>query len=101
MIHTQSIKKTWSFTMAHRTIIEQYDYMNLVEEIAWALFDTLMESTDNEEEFISYNLEHGDTFTDKGEKVFDGSLAKLKKSSKKEGYLKTLVEELNKETSWG
>tara|TARA_Y100000114_G_scaffold27814_1_gene23388 strand:+ start:6377 stop:6658 length:282 start_codon:yes stop_codon:yes gene_type:complete len=56
--------------MAHRTIIEQYDYMNLVEEIAWALFDTLMESTDNEEEFIYYNLEQGDTFTDKGEEVF-------------------------------
>ena len=29
----------------HKTIIEQYDYINLIEEIAWALFDTVLEST--------------------------------------------------------
>ena len=56
--------------MAHRTIIEQYDYINLIEEIAWALFDTVLESTGEREELIVYNLEHGDTFTPYGEEIF-------------------------------
>ena len=38
---------------------------------------------------------------DKGSKVFDGTFDELKKSSKNEGYLHTLVEELNKEQQWG
>ncbi len=38
---------------------------------------------------------------DKGQKVFDGSLDQLTKSEQKDGYLKTLVEELNKEQMWG
>ena len=55
----------------HKTIIEQYDYMNLVEEIAWALFDTVLESTKEKEQLIDYDLEHGDTFTEKGTEIFD------------------------------
>jgi ABC-2 type transport system ATP-binding protein len=35
---------------------------------------------------------------DKGQKMFDGSLDELRKSSQNQGYLKTLVEELNKES---
>lgn len=35
---------------------------------------------------------------DKGNKVFDGDLEELKSSSQEEGYLKTLVTELNKNT---
>jgi ABC-2 type transport system ATP-binding protein len=38
---------------------------------------------------------------DKGQKIFDGTLEDLRESSQKEGYLKTLVEELNKEQQWG
>jgi ABC-2 type transport system ATP-binding protein len=38
---------------------------------------------------------------DKGQKVFDGSLKELTESEQKDGYLKTLVEELNKEQKWG
>jgi ABC-2 type transport system ATP-binding protein len=38
---------------------------------------------------------------DKGQKVFDGELDELTKSEQKDGYLKTLVEELNKEQQWG
>ncbi len=38
---------------------------------------------------------------DKGTKVFDGSLKELTGSEQKDGYLKTLVSELNKEQSWG
>jgi len=34
---------------------------------------------------------------DKGEKMFDGTLAELTSSEQKDGYLKTLVTELNKE----
>lgn len=36
---------------------------------------------------------------DKGQKQFDGTFEELKQSSQNEGYLKTLVEELNKDTS--
>jgi len=36
---------------------------------------------------------------DKGQKMFDGTFEELKQSSQSEGYLKTLVEELNKDTS--
>lgn len=36
---------------------------------------------------------------DKGQQMFDGSLDELKKSSQSQGYLKTLVEELNKENA--
>jgi ABC-2 type transport system ATP-binding protein len=38
---------------------------------------------------------------DKGQKVFDGTLGKLTGSEQSDGYLKTLVSELNKEQSWG
>ena len=59
--------------LPHKTIIEQYDYINLVEELAWKLFDTLLENqSENREEYIIYDLEHGDTFTQKGEDVFAG-----------------------------
>ena len=54
----------------HRTIIHQYDYINLVEEIAWALFDTVLESTGEREYFIVYTLDNGDTLTNKGEEIF-------------------------------
>ena len=38
---------------------------------------------------------------DKGQKAFDGTLAELTESKQDDGYLKTLVEELNKEQMWG
>jgi ABC-2 type transport system ATP-binding protein len=38
---------------------------------------------------------------DKGQKIFDGTLKELTDSKQKDGYLKTLVEELNKEQNWG
>ena len=38
---------------------------------------------------------------DKGKKAFDGTLENLTSSKQKDGYLKTLVEELNKEQQWG
>jgi ABC-2 type transport system ATP-binding protein len=38
---------------------------------------------------------------DKGQKMFDGTLKELTDSKQKDGYLKTLVEELNKEQNWG
>jgi ABC-type uncharacterized transport system ATPase subunit len=36
---------------------------------------------------------------DKGKKIFDGTFEDLKQSAQTEGYLKTLVEELNKDVS--
>lgn len=54
----------------HKTIIEQYDYINLIEEIAWALFDTVLESTGEKDKLIIYDLEQGDTFTPYGEDIF-------------------------------
>lgn len=38
---------------------------------------------------------------DKGQKMFDGTLEDLTSSKQKDGYLKTLVEELNKEQQFG
>jgi ABC-2 type transport system ATP-binding protein len=38
---------------------------------------------------------------DKGQKMFDGTLEELTSSEQKDGYLKTLVEELNKEQQFG
>jgi len=61
------------YKFTHKTIIDQYDYMNLVEELAWKLFDTVLENqSENREEYIIYDLEEGDTFTQKGEDVFAG-----------------------------
>ena len=61
------------YKFTHKTIIEQYDYMNLVEELTWKLFDTVLENqSNNREEYIIYDLEEGDTFTQKGEDVFAG-----------------------------
>ena len=55
---------------AHKTIIEQHDYINLIDDIAWALFDIVLESTGEKEELIIYDLEHGDTFTPYGEDIY-------------------------------
>ena len=52
------------YKFTHKTIIEQYDYMNLVEELTWKLFDTVLENSSNKrEEYIIFDLEEGDSFT--------------------------------------
>ena len=38
--------------LPHKTIIEQYDYINLVEELAWKLFDTVLENQSENREYI-------------------------------------------------
>lgn len=38
---------------------------------------------------------------DKGQKIFDGTLKELTQLEQKDGYLKTLIKELNKEQNWG
>jgi ABC-2 type transport system ATP-binding protein len=38
---------------------------------------------------------------DKGQKIFDGTLNELTNSKEKNGYMATLIEELNKEQLWG
>jgi len=59
--------------LTHKTIIEQYDFMNLVEELTYYCWDRFLEeNADNREDYAYYDLENGDTFTSKGEDVFAG-----------------------------
>ncbi len=59
--------------LTHKTIIEQYDYINLVEELTYYCWDKFLEeNADNREDYAYYDLENGDTFTSKGEDVFAG-----------------------------
>ncbi len=61
------------YKFTHKTIIEQYDYMNLVEEIVYYIWERFIEeNADVREEFIIYDLENGDTLTSKGEDVIAG-----------------------------
>ena len=60
-----------NFKWSHKTIIEQYDYMNLVEEMTEAMWDLFIkENSDTRDEYIVYDLQYGDTLTQKGEDVF-------------------------------
>ncbi len=56
----------------HYTIIEQYDYMNLVEEMTLKMFDIVLEHQPNREEYIIFDPEVGETLTAKGEDVYAG-----------------------------
>ena len=59
--------------LPHKTIIEQYDYMNLVEELTYYMWERFLEeNADHREEYVVYDLDNGDTFTSKGEDVFAG-----------------------------
>ena len=61
------------YKLPHKTIIEQYDYMNLVEELTYYMWERFLEeNADHREEYVVYDLENGDTFTSKGEDVFAG-----------------------------
>ena len=63
------------YKFEHRTIIEQYDYMNLVEDLAYYMWDRFIEENKEvEHEYKYYDHENGDTFTEKGEDVFAGFL---------------------------
>ena len=57
----------------HKTIIEQYDFMNLVEELTYYMWERFLEeNADHREEYVVYDFDNGDTFTSKGEDVFAG-----------------------------
>ena len=59
--------------LTHKTIIEQYDFMNLVEELTYYMWERFLEeNADHREDYAYYDLENGDTFTSKGEDVFAG-----------------------------
>jgi len=59
--------------LPHKTIIEQYDFMNLVEELTYYMWERFLEeNADHRDEYVVYDLENGDTFTSKGEDVFAG-----------------------------
>jgi len=59
--------------LPHKTIIEQYDFMNLVEELTYYCWDKFLEeNAKNREDYAYYDLHNGDTFTPKGEDVFAG-----------------------------
>ena len=59
--------------LTHKTIIEQYDFMNLVEELTYYMWERFLEENeDHREEYVVYDLDNGDTFTSKGEDVFAG-----------------------------
>ena len=61
------------YKLTHKTIIEQYDFMNLVEELTYYMWERFLEENeDHREEYVVYDLENGDTFTSKGEDVFAG-----------------------------
>ena len=61
--------------LPHKTIIEQYDYINLVEELTYYMWERFLEeNADHREEYVNYVLDNGDTFTSKGEDVFAGIL---------------------------
>lgn len=57
--------------LPHKTIIEQHDFMNLVEELTYYCWDRFLQENENHrEEYAYYDIENGDTFTSKGEDVF-------------------------------
>jgi hypothetical protein len=59
--------------LSHKTIIEQYDFMNLVEELTYYMWERFLEeNADHRDEYVVYDLDNGDTFTSKGEDVFAG-----------------------------
>jgi len=59
--------------LPHKTIIEQYDFMNLGEELTYYMWERFLEeNADHRDEYVVYDLENGDTFTSKGEDVFAG-----------------------------
>ena len=61
------------YKLTHKTIIEQYDFMNLVEELTYYMWERFLEENeDHREEYVVYDLDNGDTFTSKGEDVFAG-----------------------------
>tara|TARA_Y100001938_G_C7950560_1_gene359095 strand:+ start:169 stop:462 length:294 start_codon:yes stop_codon:yes gene_type:complete len=61
------------YKLPHKTIIEQYDYMNLVQELTHYMWERFLEENDKyREEYVVYDLDNGDTFTSKGEDVFAG-----------------------------
>jgi len=56
------------YKFTHKTIIEQYDYMKLVQELAYKLYSTVVEN--NEDRRHEYEDEDG--LTSKGEDVLAG-----------------------------
>ena len=61
------------YKLPHKTTIEQYDYINLVEELTYYMWERFLEENDKyREEYVVYDLHEGDTFTSKGEDVFAG-----------------------------
>ena len=59
--------------LPHKTIIEQYDFMNLVEELTYYMWERFLEeNADHRDEYVVYDFDNGDTFTSKGEDVFAG-----------------------------
>ena len=58
--------------LPHKTIIEQYDYMNLVEEMTLKMFDIVLEHQTNRDEYIIFDPDVGETLTAKGEDVYVG-----------------------------
>jgi len=58
--------------LPHKTIIEQYDYMNLVEEMTLKMFDIVLEHQTNRDEYIIFDPDVGETLTAKGEDVYAG-----------------------------
>ena len=56
----------------HYTIIEQYDFMNLVEEMTLKMFDIVLEHQTNRDEYVIFDPDLGETLTQKGEDVYAG-----------------------------
>jgi len=56
------------YKYTHKTIIDQYDYMKLVQELAYKLYSTVVEN--NEDRRHEYEDEDG--LTSKGEDVLAG-----------------------------
>ena len=56
----------------HYTIIEQYDFMNLVEEMTLKMFDIVLEHQTNRDEYVIFDPDLGETLTAKGEDVYAG-----------------------------
>ena len=88
--------------LPHKTIIEQYDYMNLVEELTYYCWDRFLEeNADHREDYAYYDLENGDTFTSKGEDVFasfEADIENLIKTRLQLEYDRTKAEWRSKES---
>ena len=55
--------------LPHKTIIEQYDYINLVEELTYYMWERFLEeNADHREEYVNYDLDRR-PFTSKGEEM--------------------------------